>query len=99
MAGQVWIDPPSNPPFDLVEKIQEQLSQAGIEIVNNSKGVGLILFSRIDEELSLRLTQKSQGGERRVIAVCLDREGIPPPTCLVAASCRRLGLLFLVPRK
>jgi transcriptional regulator with GAF, ATPase, and Fis domain len=78
MAAQVWIDPPSNPSCELVKKIQEQLSQAGIEIVDRGKGVGLILFSQEDDELSLRLIQKSQGGERRVIAVCLDREGIPP---------------------
>jgi transcriptional regulator with GAF, ATPase, and Fis domain len=78
MAGKVWIDPPSNPPLELLKKIQQQLVEAGIELVEESKGVGLVLFSQVDEETTLRLAEKSQGGERRVIAVCLDREGIPP---------------------
>lgn len=78
MATQVWIDPPPNPPDRLVENIEKQLSNVGIELVDESKGVGLILFFRDEEEISLRLLKKSQGGERRVIAVCLDREWIPP---------------------
>lgn len=81
MSEQVWIERPPSVPSDLLEKVQIDLAQKGIDVINYQPGyehlVGLVPFSTIDPELLVRIAEISGRGHHRVIAISLSRVTIP----------------------